>query len=279
MARQLSLLKGATMTKFLVKPGKKVDLDRFDPDDQSAASSFKEKNVQELAALSERLDELQDVFYASSKHKLLVVLQGMDTSGKDGTIRHVFTSVDPLGVRVASFKAPTDEEKSHDFLWRIHPHVPGNGEMAIFNRSHYEDVLITRVHDWIDAKECKRRYKHISAFEKLLADNGTVILKFFLHISTDEQKRRLEERLKIPNKQWKFRLGDLEERKRWNDYMSAYEQALEATSTEWAPWFVVPSNSKTNRNLFISRILVNSLERLKLTYPPSSEDLQGVVVE
>jgi PPK2 family polyphosphate:nucleotide phosphotransferase len=279
MARQLSPLKGVTMTKFLVKPGRKVNLDRIDPSDRSAVSSFKEKNVQELADLSLRLDKLQNVFYASGQHKLLVVLQGMDTSGKDGTIRHVFAAVDPLGVRVVSFKTPTDEEKSHDFLWRIHSHVPGAGEVVIFNRSHYEDVLITRVHGWIDAKECKRRYQHIIAFEKLLADNGTLILKFYLHISIDEQKRRLEERLKNPTKQWKFRLADLEERKHWSDYVVAYEDALEATSTEWAPWFVVPANSNTNRNLFISRILVKSLERLKLSYPRAPEDLLGVVVD
>jgi PPK2 family polyphosphate:nucleotide phosphotransferase len=267
------------MKQFLIKPGKKVNLDRFDPSDRSAASSFKEENLQELAVLSERLDKLQEVFYASAKHKLLVVLQGMDTSGKDGTIRHVFNSIDPLGVRVAAFKAPTEEEKSHDFLWRIHRQVPSAGEIAIFNRSHYEDVLITRVHGWIDAKECKRRYKNIGTFEKLLADSGTVILKFYLHISMDEQKRRLEERLKNPDKQWKFRAGDLEERTHWGNYIAAYEAALEATSAEWAPWYVVPSNSKTNRNLFISRILVKTLERLKLSYPAPSEDLQGVVVE
>ena len=267
------------MKKFLIKPGKKVSLARYDPADRSASSSFKEKDIRELTALSARLDKLQDVFYASAKHKLLIVLQGMDTSGKDGTVRHVFNAVDPLGVRVASFKAPTEEEKSHDFLWRVHRQVPGNGEIVVFNRSHYEDVLITRVHGWIDAKECKRRYKHINAFEKVLADSGTVILKFFLHISMDEQKRRLEERLANPDKQWKFRLGDLEERKHWEDYMTAYKDAMEATSTALAPWFVVPSDSKTNRNLFISRVLVKTLNGLKLGYPPPEENLEGVVVE
>ena len=267
------------MKKFLVKPGKKVNLAKYDPADKSASSSFKDKDMQDLAALSERLDKLQDVFYASGKHKLLIVLQGMDTSGKDGTIRHVFNSVDPLGVRVASFKAPTEEEKSHDFLWRIHHQAPAGSEIAIFNRSHYEDVLITRVHGWIDARECKRRYKHINAFEKMLADDDTVILKFYLHISMEEQKQRLEERLANPDKQWKFRLGDLEERKHWDDYMAAYEDALTATSTDWAPWYVVPSDSKTNRNLFISRVLVRTLERLKLSYPAPEENLEGVVVE
>ena len=267
MAQQLSLLKGVPVKKFLVKPGKKVNLDRFDPDDRSAASSFKEKNVQELAALSERLDKLQDVFYASGKHKLLVVLQGMDTSGKDGTIRHVFNSVDPLGVRVASFKAPTDEEKSHDFLWRIHRQVPSAGEIVIFNRSHYEDVLITRVHGWIDAKECKRRYKYISAFEKLLADSGTVILKFYLHISRDEQTSRLQSRIDDKNKHWKLSEADIHERMYWPRYMDAYNDVLSATSRKHAPWFVIPSDSKWYRNVAISTIIVDLMQSLKLKYP------------
>ncbi len=259
--------------------GKKLNLAKFAAGGKPRTDASKEKAKQELDALSERLDELQDVFYASGKYKLLVVLQGMDTSGKDGTIRHVFNSVDPLGVHVVSFKAPTEEEKAHDFLWRIHRHAPGSGWIAIFNRSHYEDVLITRVHGWIDDKECARRYQHINAFEKLLAQNGTVIRKFYLHISPEEQKRRLEERLKNPNKQWKFRLDDLEERKHWKAYSAAYEAALLATNTEWAPWYVVPSDSKTSRNLFISRVLVETLQDLKLTYPAPEESLQGVVVE
>jgi len=272
-------MKPTSMRKFLVKPGKKVNLAKHDPADRTASSTFSDANTRELAALSERLDALQDVFHASAKHSLLVVLQGMDTSGKDGTIRHVFSSVDPLGVRVTSFKVPTPDEKSRDFLWRVHREVPGAGEIAIFNRSHYEDVLVTRVHGWIDMRECKRRYKHINAFEKLLTDRGTLVLKFYLHISSEEQKRRLEERLANPDKQWKFRLGDLEERKHWDDYMTAYEDALAATSTNIAPWYIVPSDSKTNRNLFISKVLVRTLEGLKLSYPPSEENLEGVVVE
>lgn len=267
------------MEKFRIKPDKKVDLSKFDSDDRSASTGTKQQDAEELATLSARLGQLQDVFYGSGAHKLLIVLQGMDTSGKDGTIRKVFGSVDPLGVRVANFKAPTDEEKSHDFLWRIHRQTPGNGEIVIFNRSHYEDVLITRVHGWIDKKETKRRFRQINEFELMLAEHGTVIQKFFLHISKDEQKARLEERLSDPDKQWKFQLGDLEERKFWDQYTEAYEDALQNTSTKHAPWHVVPANSKMNRNLYILRVLVQTLEGLKLAYPDHQEDLQDVVVE
>jgi len=267
------------MEKFRIKPDKKVDLSKFDTKDRSASPGTKQQNIEMLAKLSNRLDELQDVFYGASARKLLIVLQGMDTSGKDGTIRHVFKSVDPLGLRVANFKGPTDEEKSHDFLWRIHRHVPANGEIVIFNRSHYEDVLITRVHGWIDKKEVKRRLRQINEFESMLAENGTILCKFFLHISKDEQKARLQERLSNPDKRWKFQLGDVEERKYWDEYRAAYEDALENTSTKCAPWYVVPADSKTNRNLFISRVLVNTLEDLKLTYPVSEIDVQSIVID
>lgn len=264
--------------RFRIEPGKRAQLDRRDPGDLKTFPNRKAAEKQSQKD-SEAIDKLQDRLYAEGKRALLVVLQGTDTGGKDGTIRHVFNSVDPLGVRVASFKTPTEEEKAHDFLWRVHRQAPGNGEIVIFNRSHYEDVLITRVHGWIDGKECARRYKHINAFEKLLAQSGTTILKFYLHISRDEQKRRLQARLDDPDKQWKFRLADLDERKRWDDYTAAYEDALAATSTDCAPWFVVPADSKTSRNVFISKVLVKTLEDLKLRYPQSQENLQGVVVE
>jgi PPK2 family polyphosphate:nucleotide phosphotransferase len=267
------------MDKFRLQPGKQVDLSEFDPDDRSASPGTKEEDLAVLADLSARLDKLQDVLVASRMHKLLIVLQGMDTSGKDGTIRHVFKNVDPLGVHVVAFKAPTEDEKSRDFLWRVHLHVPGNGQIGIFNRSHYEDVLITLVHGWIGGAEAKRRYAHINAFEKLLAETGTTIVKFYLHISEEEQRRRLQERVDDPDKHWKFRMGDLEERKLWNKYIKAYEAALEATSSDVAPWYVVPSDSKTNRNLFISRVLVDTLEKLKLRYPESQEDLAGIRVK
>jgi PPK2 family polyphosphate:nucleotide phosphotransferase len=266
-------------SKFRIKPGAKVDLAKRDPADKSPVSGNKTERLARLAELAPRIDTLQDLLYAEKKHKLLVVLQGMDTAGKDGTIRHVFSAVDPLGVRAVSFRAPVGEEREHDFLWRVHREVPRLGEIAIFNRSHYEDVLIVRVHKWIDMDECKRRYQHINGFERTLAENGMTILKFFLHISKDEQKRRLQERIDDPDKHWKFNPGDLEERKRWDDYMKAYEDAIEATSTDCANWYVVPSDSKSTRNLIISSILIEQLEALKMKYPRPVEDYSGIVVE
>ncbi len=266
-------------SKYRVKPGSKVDLKDWDPDDKSASPGTKEEDEKRLMELAARIDELQELLYAEAKRGVLVVLQGMDTSGKDGTIRHVFREVDPLGVRAVRFKAPTEDELAHDFLWRVHPHAPAKGEVVIFNRSHYEDVLVVRVHKLISEAECKRRYEVINAFERLLVDNGTVILKFYLHISKDEQRKRLQERIDNPKKQWKFRINDLAERKLWPDYMKAYTDALAATSTEWAPWYVVPSNSKMNRNLFVSSVLLDSLEGLKMQYPRPKEKLDGIVVE
>jgi PPK2 family polyphosphate:nucleotide phosphotransferase len=266
-------------SKYRIKPGSKVDLKDWDPNDRSASPGSKEEDEKRLLELATRLTELQDRLYAERKHGLLVVLQGMDTAGKDGTIRHVFSEVNPLGVRAASFKVPTEEELSHDFLWRVHCRVPGKGEIVIFNRSHYEDVLVVRVHKLITQTECKRRYEHINRFERLLAETGTVVVKFYLHISKDEQKRRLQERLDDPNKQWKFNMGDLAERKLWRDYVGAYANALEATSTDWAPWYVVPANSKLNRNLLISSILSDTLAGLKMKYPPPKEKLDGIMVE
>lgn len=265
--------------KYRVRPGSKVDLKKWDPDDSSASPVTKEERQSRLAELAGELDKLQDLLYAEHKRSVLVVLQGMDTSGKDGTIRHVFGEVDPLGVRVAAFKRPTEEEASRDFLWRVHQKVPGKGEVVIFNRSHYEDVLVVRVHKSITNAECKRRYRRIREFEQLLIDNGTVVLKLFLHISKDEQKRRLQERVDDPKKQWKFNLADLAERKLWRSYTNAYADALGATSTAAAPWYVVPSNSKTNRNLVVSSVLRDTLKAMKLKYPRPSEKLDGIVVE
>src|SRR5438105_2149615 len=250
-----------------VTAGSRLKLSNFAPDAKPPGMRDKDKRLKSLAALSTELDRLQDVFYAAHSHKLLLVLQGMDTSGKDGTIRHVFQSVDPLGVRVASFKVPTPLERDHDFLWRVHAQLPANGEIVIFNRSHYEDVLITRVHGWIDVAECKRSYVQINAFEHMLAQQGTLIVKCFLNISKDEQRDRLRARLEDPTKRWKFNAGDLEERTLWEDYQSAYASALAATSTEWAPWYVIPANSKSSRNVFIAQLLVEKLAQLKLTYP------------
>ena len=265
--------------RYRVKPGSKVDLKRWDPDDRSASPGTKEERESRLAELAAEIDRLQDLLYAEHRRSVLVVLQGMDTAGKDGTIRHVFAAVDPLGVRAISFKRPSEEEASHDFLWRAHQKVPAKGEVVIFNRSHYEDVLVVRVHKSITDAECKRRYQQIREFEQLLIANAAVVVKFFLHISKDEQKRRLQERLDDPKKQWKFNPGDLPERKRWRSYMRAYADALGATSTAAAPWYVVPSNSKTNRNMIVSSVLRDTLKALKLQYPRPTEKLEGVVIE
>ena len=270
----------ADLERYLVRPGKRPRLAERDPDDRSERSKRgKTADLENLAKLGRRLDELQDVLHAAAKQRLLVVLQGMDTSGKDGTIRHVFSQVSPLGVRVVSFKAPSPDELARDYLWRVHRGVPAAGEIVIFNRSHYEDVLVVRVHEWIDRNECERRYRQIVDFERMLVDTGTTIVKCFLHISKDEQKARLEERLADKAKNWKFNTGDLEERKLWPKYMDAYERAIAATSTKDAPWHVIPANSKTNRNLAISRLLVDRLEALKLKHPPAAAGLDQVRVE
>ena len=266
-------------SKYRVKPGSKVDLKDWDPSDKSAVPADKAERVQRLDDLSEQINQLQDLLYAAQEEGVLIVLQGMDTSGKDGTIRHVFKAADPLGVRAVAFKAPSPVELAHDFLWRVHAQVPGRGEMVIFNRSHYEDVLVVPVHGWITPAECKRRYDRINEFERLLTDHGALVLKFFLYISKDEQRRRLQERIDVPEKRWKFRLDDLTERKLWKDYMKAYADALQATSTDWSSWYVIPSDSKTTRNLIISEILIEQLKALKLSYPKPKEKIEGIVVE
>ncbi|HET6953860.1 MAG TPA: polyphosphate kinase 2 family protein [Acidimicrobiales bacterium] len=232
----------------------------------------------EVADLTARLETLQERLYADGRHKLLVVLQGMDTSGKGGAIRKVFEGVDPSGVHVASFKAPTPTELGHDFLWRVHPHTPAAGHIAIFDRSHYEDVLIVRVHHLVPPARWQARYEHIRGFERMLADEGAVVLKFFLHISEEEQARRLQARIDEPDKHWKFRLTDLEERKHWDAYQEAYEEAIRQTAAPHAPWYVVPADRKWHRDLVICRTIVGALERLDLRYPPSPDDLTGVTV-
>jgi len=264
--------------KYCVNP-KKFSLDDYDPRDKSERRGSKEDNAKALSELATEIDALQEVLYAESKRKVLLILQGMDASGKDGTIRHVFSECNPQGIRLASFKAPSSEELAHDYLWRIHQQVPKAGELVIFNRSHYEDVLIVKVHDWIDDAECKRRYQQINDFERLLTETGTVIIKCFLHISKDEQKKRMQERLDDPTKSWKFNPGDLEERAFWPKYMKAYENALKATSTEYAPWYVIPADSKTNRNLLISRLLLSTLKQMDLQFPATPETYKSIVVE
>ena len=259
--------------------GQRFRLKGAPPDAKPLSRGSKTEDQRALETIAEELDRLQNVFWADRRFKLLLVLQGMDTSGKDGTVRGVFRAFDPLGVRAVSFKAPTASELARDYLWRVHLQVPAAGEIVIFNRSHYEDVLITRVHDWIDAKTCARRYHQIRDFEELLTENGATVMKFFLHISKDEQKRRLEERLADPLKHWKFDPRDLEERQHWDAYADAYEQAIAATATPEAPWYVIPADSKSHRNLAIAEILLHTMQGMQLDYPDPLPDLAGLKVD
>src|SRR5262245_4119073 len=263
---------------MLVKQGTNVSLKDYDPDDTGGYKSAQDVD-DEIKSLLEELHKLQYLLYAENKHALLVVLQGMDTSGKDGTIRKVMGGLTPLGVEVKAFKAPHEEELAHDFLWRVHHAVPRRGYVGIFNRSHYEDVLVVRVHNLVPAKVWKGRYGQINEFEKILVQNNVVILKFFLHISKKEQKRRLEDRLNDSTRYWKFSLKDVEERKYWSDYREAYEAALTRCSTEWAPWHIVPANRKWYRNLVVAKAMVKALRDLDMNYPPPTMDLSKVVIE
>jgi PPK2 family polyphosphate:nucleotide phosphotransferase len=264
--------------KFMVKPGGDFRMKQLDPSSTPGIKSKKEGRA-ELEWMTQRLSELQRVFYAECKHSILVVLQAMDTGGKDGTIRHVFGPLNPQGVRVSSFKAPSAEELAHDFLWRIHVKTPKKGMIRIFNRSHYEDVLVVRVHNLVPKREVDRRYGQINAFEKHLTENGTTVLKFCLHISKKEQKERLQARLARPDKHWKFNSADLAERKLWNQYERAYERAISECSMPWAPWYVIPSDRKWYRNYAVARIVIETLESMKLRYPKSEQGLDKIVVE
>jgi PPK2 family polyphosphate:nucleotide phosphotransferase len=263
------------MRQYMVRPGSRVQLDRLDPDDTSAFEGAKDDGRKQLDKLTKRLGALQELLYAEHKHAILIVLQGVDSSGKDGTIRRVFDGVNPQGVRVASFKTPSPNELDHDFLWRVHAQLPVRGEMVLFNRSHYEDVLVTRVHGLIPRETWERRYREINEFERMLSDEGTTVLKFFLHISRGEQKERLQNRLDDPTKHWKFRDADLEERRRWAAYTEAYQEALAKTSTKWAPWYVVPSDRKWFRDLVVSDRIVDALQGLRMRYPPLLPELRG----
>lgn len=265
--------------KYRVKPGNRVGLGEWDPNDKSAFLGGKDEGRERLLELNQELEELQELLYGEHKHKVLIVLQAMDTGGKDGTIRHVFEGVNPQGVRVAGFKRPTPKELDHDYLWRVHRHTPGKGEIVIFNRSHYEDVLVVRVHNLVPEKVWSRRYDHINDFERMLADEGTTILKFFLHIDLDEQKERLQARLDKPHKHWKFDPGDLKERKLWPEYVKAYEDVLSKTSTDWAPWYIVPANRKWYRNLVVGSVIVETLKGLNMHYPEPSFDPADIRIE
>lgn len=249
---------------FRVAPGDKVQLDKIDPAGTPTYDGDKQTAKEEIIHLNEQLEVLQELLYAGHQHTILIILQGMDTCGKDGTIEHVFEGVNPQGVRVANFKVPTAQELAHDYLWRVHRETPGKGEIVIFNRSHYEDVLVVRVHEMVPEKVWRKRYKQINNFERTLAEEGTIILKFFLHISMDEQKQRLSDRLADPAKHWKYNPGDLKERALWKDYVEAYEDAIEETSTEHAPWYIIPADRKWFRNLTIASILVKTLKDLDL---------------
>jgi PPK2 family polyphosphate:nucleotide phosphotransferase len=258
---------------------KAFDLARFDPAAKPFSSGDKARDKATTTAIAAELDGLQEMLYADRRYKLLVVLQGIDTSGKDGTIRGVFGQMSALGVQTVGWKVPSEEERAHDYLWRIHPRTPAVGEIVIFNRSHYEDVLVPVVRRTIALDETRRRYAQINDFERMLSENGTVILKFMLLISKDEQRRRLQARIDDPTKRWKFAAGDLEVRTRWDDYQRAYSAALAATGTPWAPWTVVPADSKTHRNLMVATVLKKTLQGLKLRYPPGDPALVGLRVE
>lgn len=257
--------------RFVVRPDKRSKLADWDP--RETLGLEKESAVEKTEKSIARLDELQYLMYAEHRHALLVVLQGMDSAGKDGTIRHVMRGLNPQGCRVTSFKAPSAEEADHDFLWRVHRAAPASGEVAIFNRSHYEDVLAARVRKLVPKSVWSGRYDHINRFEQLLTDSGIVITKFFLHISKEEQRRRFEERLHDPTKQWKLSPSDFEDRKLWDDYVPAYEDALGRCSTSDAPWFIVPADKKWFRNFAVSRILVETLEALDMQFPKPSFDV------
>jgi PPK2 family polyphosphate:nucleotide phosphotransferase len=265
-------------TRWLVRPGEAVDLAQRDPNSTEGAPGDKEATRPAVKELRDRLIDLQGRLYADSTRALLVVLQAMDGGGKDGTIRHVFKGVNPQGCGVTSFKEPNDTEQAHDFLWRVHQNTPGKGMVGIFNRSHYEDVLIVRVHQLVPEEVWRPRYEHITDFERELADEGTRIVKFFLHISKEEQAERFRRRLERPDKRWKFRRGDLEERKHWDDYQAAYAEALARTSTARAPWYVIPADHKWFRNWCVVTTLVETLEDMDPRFPEPEEDLTGVVV-
>jgi PPK2 family polyphosphate:nucleotide phosphotransferase len=264
------------MDKYRVKPDARVKLVEWDPNDHEGDKGDAEHEIQ---TLTHQLSVLQELLYAEHRHKMLVVLQAMDTAGKDGTIAHVFQGVNPQGVRVASFKAPTPLERDHDFLWREHIQTPGNGEIVIFNRSHYEGVLVERVHDLVPQAVWEERYAEINDFEQMLANEGTTIVKFYLNIDEEEQKKRLQARLDDPQKRWKFNADDLKERALWSEYMRAYEDMLSRTSSVVAPWYIVPANHKWYRNLVVSRIIDKTLTDLRMSYPKPAFDASKIEIK
>ena len=264
------------MTQLIPEQGSKVKLKEYDPADRGDYD--KDQARAEEKDLEDRLALLQERLYAEGKQALLIVLQAMDAGGKDSTIRKVFDSVNPQGVRVTSFKAPSAEELAHDYLWRIHQHVPPKGYIGIFNRSHYEDVLVVRVNNLVPEAVWEKRYEQINEFERLLTETGTHILKFYLHISKAEQEERFQERLDNPEKHWKFSTGDLPVREKWDDYMRAYEAVLTRCNTDYAPWHIVPANRKWYRNLVVTHAIVAALEAMNPQYPPPEPGLDTIVI-
>jgi PPK2 family polyphosphate:nucleotide phosphotransferase len=258
-----------------IDPDDKVKLHKRDPA-YTGKHASEDEAKREIERYSQKLFDQQALLYAEHTHSILVVLQALDAGGKDGTIKHVFTALNPQGAFVASFKQPTPTELAHDFLWRVHPHAPERGEIVIFNRSHYEDVLVTRVHKLIDKATWTARYERIREFEALLADNGTTVVKFFLHISKEEQLARFAQRLDDPNRNWKISESDYTERALWDDYIEAFDDVIHATSTKEAPWYVIPANHKWFRNLAVSQIMADTMEELKLAFPPPSVNLADI---
>jgi PPK2 family polyphosphate:nucleotide phosphotransferase len=281
--------KPSTKIRELLRAGKKVTLSEADAgatplrdskrNGKLSKADIKAQEREQTLALTDQIAVHQEMLYARHKQKVLLVLQGMDTSGKDGTVTTLFSRINPMGLRAVAFKAPTAAELAHDFLWRVHPHMPTAGEIAIFNRSHYEDVLITIVQGIIDEEECERRYAQIRDFERLLAQSGTVIIKVMLHISKDEQRERLQARVDDPQKQWKFDPNDLVQRKKWDDYQRAYEGAVLATDADHAPWYIVPADSKTHRDFLIANLLLEIMQGLQLTYPDPDPAITKLVIE
>lgn len=260
-----------------IAPGQRVNLDEVDSE---ATGGILKAEARELVKANlKRMTELQELLFAESKHALLIILQAMDAGGKDSTIRHVMDGFNPQGCHVVGFGVPTKIELDHDFLWRIHPHAPPRGFVSIFNRSHYEDVLVVRVNKLVPQHVWQARYDHINHFERLLADSDVTILKFYLHISKDEQKKRFEDRLRRKDKNWKFNPSDLKTRDRWDDYMRAFEDVFARCSHPWAPWYIVPANHKWYRNLFISSVIVAAMERLNMQYPPAPDGLDKIKIK
>lgn len=265
--------------EFKIRPETDVSLIDHDPDSKSGFEGTKVEGKLALRELNDRISVLQERLWAESSQKLLIVLQAIDTGGKDGTIRRVFSGVNPQGIKIHSFGVPTEEELAHDYLWRVHAQTPGSGEIALFNRSHYEDVLVVKVKNLVPEAQWSRRYEHINDFERMLHDEGTTIVKLFLHISKEEQRERLQARLDQPDKIWKFNSGDLKERALWDSYQAAFEQMLSRTSTGVAPWYVVPANRKWFRDLVVAHIVIETLEEMNPNYPDPEPGITSIIVE